>query len=87
MKTKIRDAESKDFKWVENLMQNALEDYYGGDHRAHAKRILNAHLSGGIDYLGFFSFEQRMFVIEVDEIRGGIIHIVGNDSQHTKLAP
>ncbi|MFA5080514.1 MAG: GNAT family N-acetyltransferase [Candidatus Paceibacterota bacterium] len=87
MKTKIRNAESADFNWVEDLMQNALKDYYGGDHRAHAKRILNAHLSGGTDYLGFFSFEQRMFVIEVDGIRGGIIHIVGKRQSTYKISP
>lgn len=53
----IREACEGDFKWVENLMQNALEAYYGGDHRAHARRIFDTHISGGVDRLGFFSFE------------------------------
>ncbi len=87
MNVKIRTAENADFNWVEDLMQSALEDYYGGDHRAHAKRILNAHLSGGTDYLGFFSFEQRMFIIEVDGIRGGMIHVVGKRQSTYKISP
>ena len=45
----IRKARKEDFEWVENAMQNTLELYYGGDHRAHAKRIFDAHIVGGVD--------------------------------------
>jgi len=83
----IREAREDDFVWVENLMQNALETYYGGDHRTHAKRIFDTHISGGIDRLGFFSFEQRMFIVEVDGERAGMIHVVGKRQSTYKISP
>ena len=83
----IREAHEDDFAWVENLMQNALEAYYGGDHRAHARRIFDAHISGGIDHLGFFSFEQRMFIAEVESERAGMIHVVGKRQSTYKISP
>lgn len=83
----IREARGDDFEFVENLMQNALEAYYGGDHRAHAKRIFEAHISGGIDRVGFFSFEQRMFIVEVDGERAGMIHLVGKRQSTYKISP
>lgn len=83
----IREAQLTDCEWVENLMQDALEMYYGGDHRAHAKRIINAHLSGSIDHLGFFSFEQRMFIAEVNGTRAGMIHVVGKRQSTYKISP
>ena len=83
----IREARNEDFKWVESLMQNALEPYYGGDHRAHAKRIFDAHIVGGVDSLGFFSFEQRMFVAEINSERVGMIHLVGKRQSTYKISP
>lgn len=83
----IREAHEDDFAWVENLMQNALEAYYGGDHRAHAKRIFDAHIGGGVDRLGFFSFEQRMFIAEVDGKNVGMIHVVGKRQSTYKISP
>ncbi|HCA67691.1 MAG: hypothetical protein A2249_02785 [Candidatus Jacksonbacteria bacterium RIFOXYA2_FULL_44_7] len=83
----IRETRNSDFAWVENLMQNTLEEYYGGDHRAHAKRIFAAHIAGGIDRLGFFSFEQRMFIIEVNNERAGMIHLVGKRQSTYKISP
>lgn len=83
----IREARDDDFRWVENLMQNVLEAYYGGDHRAHAKRIFDAHIGGGYDRLGFFSFEQRMFIVEVDGERAGMIHLVGKRQSTYKISP
>lgn len=85
--TVIRGATGGDSEWVSELMQNALEPFYGGDHRAHAKRILEAHLNGGMDLVGFFSFEQRMFILEVNGIRAGMIHLVGKRQQTYKISP
>lgn len=68
-------------------MQNALEPYYGGDHRAHAKRIFDAHLNGGIDMVGFFSFEQRMFIAEYGGVRAGLIHLVSKRQRTYKISP
>lgn len=83
----IREAREDDFTWVENLMQNALEAFYGGDHRAHARRIFGTHISGGADCLGFFSFEQRMFIAEVNGERAGMIHVVGKRQSTYKISP
>lgn len=89
MKTKvvIREALPNDFDWVVNLMLEALEPFYGGDHKAHAERIFNAHIDGGIDRIGFFSFEQRMFIALVGQERAGMIHIVGKRQQTYKISP
>lgn len=87
VKVAVREARIGDFKWVESLMQNALEPYYGGDHRTHAKRIFDAHIAGGIDCLGFFSFEQRMFIAEVNGERVGMIHLVGKRQSTYKISP
>jgi ASC-1-like (ASCH) protein/ribosomal protein S18 acetylase RimI-like enzyme len=83
----IREAIEDDFVWVSDLMQNALEPYYGGDHRAHAGRIFKAHMSGGMDLVGFFSFEQRMFIAEANGVRAGMIHLVGKRQQTYKISP
>lgn len=83
----IREAITADSAWVSDLMQDVLEPYYGGDHRAHAKRILDAHLSGRMDLVGFFSFEQRMFIAEVNGVRAGVVHVVGKRQQTYKISP
>jgi ASC-1-like (ASCH) protein/ribosomal protein S18 acetylase RimI-like enzyme len=85
--TLIRPAEINDFEWVADLMHTSLEPYYGGDHRAHAKRILDAHIDGGHDRVGFFSFEQKMFILEVENKRAGILHLVGKRQSTYKISP
>lgn len=83
----IRDAETGDFEWVATLMHNALDTYYGGDHYAHAKRIFDAHIDGGHDRVGFFSFEQHMFILEVNGVRSGVVHVVGKRQSTYKISP
>lgn len=87
IKVVIMMARSSDFKFIENLMQSALEPYYGGDHRAHAKRIFDAHVAGGVDSLGFFSFEQRMFIAEANGEQTGMLHLVGKRQSTYKISP
>lgn len=83
----VRKARCEDFKWVESIMQNTLEPYYGGDHRAHAKRIFDAHIAGGVDDIGFFSSEQCMFIAEIDGENVGMIHLVGKRQATYKISP
>lgn len=83
----IREAKKEDFDFVVELMHEALEPYYGGDHRAHAQRIFHTHISGGKDQLGFFSFEQKMFIITVDGNPAGMIHLVGKRQGTYKISP
>lgn len=84
--TNIREATSEDFDFVANLMTQALSPYYGGDHKAHVKRILTAHLDGR-DRVGFFSFEQKMFILLVDGQRAGVLHLVGKRQGTYKISP
>lgn len=83
----IREAVAEDFDFVVELMDSALSPYYGGDHKAHAKRIFKTHISGGDDQLGFFSIEQKMFVATVNDQPAGIIHVVGKRQSTYKISP
>lgn len=83
----IREAAENDYEWVAELMHKALEPYYGGDHRTHARRIFDAHVAGGYDRVGFFSFEQKMFVVEVNDVRAGMVHVVGKRQSTYKISP
>lgn len=83
----VRAANRGDFDWVAKLMHTSLEPYYGGDHHAHARRIFEAHITGGQDKVGFFSFEQKMFIIEVDGVSAGMMHLVGKRQSTYKISP
>ena len=69
----IREAEASDLNFVVDLIDEALGPYYGGDHRAHAERIFQTHISGGVDNIGHFSIEQKMFLAVVDGAPAGRI--------------
>lgn len=83
----IREAKKEDFDFVTELMHEALSPYYGGNHRAHARRIFFTHISGGKDRIGHFSFEQKMFILTLDGIPAGMIHIVGKRQGTYKISP
>jgi len=83
----IREAKKEDFNFVTELMHEALEPYYGGDHKAHAQRIFSTHISGGKDKIGHFSYEQKMFIITLDDVPAGMIHIVGKRQGTYKISP
>lgn len=83
----IRPAADGDFEWVSDLMERALSPFYGGDHRAHARRIFDTHIQGGVDYVGHFSAAQHMFIAEVDSTPIGIIHLVEKKQETVKISP
>lgn len=83
----IREAVSTDFEFVASLMESALAPFYSGDHRAHARRIFDSHVLGGIDDIGHFSAEQKMFIAEVDGVPAGVIHVVGKKQRTYKISP
>lgn len=87
MNIEIREAIKSDYNWVVSMMQKALEPYYDGNHEEHAKRIFKAHLDNGQDNLGFFSFEQRMFIALSDDKPIGMIHLVGKKQNTYKISP
>jgi len=87
IKTSIREAMGYDHDFIVDLMVEALGPYYGGNHEAHAERIFNTHISGGIDQVGHFSFEQRIFIISVNDEPGGMVNIVGKRQGTYKISP
>ena len=83
----IRPAVADDFEWVADLMVRALRPFYGGDHRAHAQRIFDTHMEGGIDHVGHFSAGQHMFIAEQDGLPVGLIHVVEKKQETVKISP
>lgn len=83
----IREAKEEDFEVVMNLMDTALAPYYGGDHQAHARRIFSTHIAGGKDDIGHFSFEQKMFMITLNDTPAGMINLVGKRQGTYKISP
>lgn len=83
----IRPAAADDFEWVANLMVRALSPFYEGDHYAHAKRIFDTHMEGGIDHVGHFSAGQYMFIAELSGQQVGIIHVVEKKQKTVKISP
>lgn len=83
----IRPARADDFEWIADLMSRALSPFYDGDHRAHARRIFDTHIEGGIDHVGHFSAGQHMFLAELSGERVGLLHIVEKRQETAKISP
>ena len=83
----IREASGNDFEWVADLMVRTLSPFYDGDHRAHARRIFDTHMEGGIDRVGHFSAGQHMFIAEIDGSQVGLIHVVEKRQETLKISP
>ncbi len=83
----IRPAAADDFEWVADLMVRALSPFYNGNHRAHAQRIFDTHMEGGVDHVGHFSAGQYMFIAETEGQRVGLIHVVEKKQETVKVSP
>jgi ribosomal protein S18 acetylase RimI-like enzyme len=59
----LRPAVESDRGFLREIFTTALSAYYGGDHTAHADRVLDAHLLGGEDRHGHFSEAQDTQVL------------------------
>lgn len=84
---RVRPAEEQDREFLHSLFCEALSEHYDGDHDAHADRVLDAHLAGGIDRHGHFSLLQRTFVLTEGAERIGLIHLVYKRQQTVKISP
>ncbi len=84
---KIRESREEDYKFVIDSMDVALRPRYGGDHRAHARRIFSTHVSGRKDNIGHFSFEQKMFILTINVTSTGMIHLAGKRQSAYKISP
>ena len=83
----IRKVVIDDLPVVAEMMHNALEPYYGGDHRAHAKRIVEASGNGTEDNNGHFSAAQHMYVALQNSIIIGILNFVVKYQSTIKISP
>lgn len=83
----IRSVELGDLPVVAEMMHNALEPFYGGDHRAHAKRIVETAAQGMQDTKGHFSAAQIMYVAEEDGQIIGLLNFVVKYQGTLKISP
>jgi len=83
----VREAIREDASFVEQIMEEALQSYYEGDHCAHARRILSAHLQGGVDPVGHFSVTQKIFIATCGNKPAGMINVVGKKQGTFKISP
>ena len=85
----VREVQLDDLPVVAEMMHNALDPFYGGDHLAHAKRIVETASKGSKDAKGHFSAEQLMYVA-VDDEDGNIVGILNFVSKYqgtVKISP
>jgi ASC-1-like (ASCH) protein/GNAT superfamily N-acetyltransferase len=85
--TSIRPATADDTSYLFDAFEHALSPYYGGDHLAHAERLLQTHLSGGIDNRGLLSTRQLLLVLWEGAHRRGILNLVFKRQSTCKISP
>jgi ASC-1-like (ASCH) protein/GNAT superfamily N-acetyltransferase len=83
----LKPATSDDALYLLTAFEHALSPYYGGDHQAHAKRVLETHLSGGADDRGLLSARQLLFVLWEDSDRRGVLNLVFKRQSTCKISP
>lgn len=84
---KVRRVEDSDLPVIAEMMHQALEPFYGGDHRAHAKRIVETSANGSLDVKGYFSASQVMYVAEDEGQIIGILNFVVKHQGTLKISP
>ncbi|MFA7286807.1 MAG: GNAT family N-acetyltransferase [Patescibacteria group bacterium] len=83
----IRNVTRDDLPVVAEMMHEALDPYYGGDHRAHAKRIVETAAEGSADTKGHFSAAQIMYVAEEEGQIIGLLNFVVKHQGTLKVSP
>jgi ASC-1-like (ASCH) protein/ribosomal protein S18 acetylase RimI-like enzyme len=85
---RVREVWLDDLPVIAEMMHYALDPYYGGDHRAHAKRIVETAASkDNKDKNGHFSAEQLMYVAVEDDKIIGILNFVSKYQGTVKISP
>lgn len=84
---KIRRVKIGDLPVIAEMMHEALDPFYGGDHRAHAKRIVETAARGRRDPKGHFSAAQIMYVVEEEGSIIGILNFVVKHQGTLKISP
>jgi ASC-1-like (ASCH) protein len=67
--------------------ERCLSPYYGGDHTAHAHRLIQTHLAGGTDPRGLLSTRQLLLVLEEGGHRRGLLNLVYKRQATCKISP
>jgi len=80
-------ATSADEAYVIDAFVSALRDFYSGDHRAHAQRIIRTHLDGGRDPRGLLSIRQSLFILWQGGERRGLINLAFKRQDTCKISP
>jgi ASC-1-like (ASCH) protein/ribosomal protein S18 acetylase RimI-like enzyme len=81
----VRPVTLDDLPVVAEMMHGALDPFYGGDHRAHAKRIVET--AGRKDEKGHFSASQLMYVAVENDLVVGILNFVVKYQGTLKISP
>src|SRR5215216_5078104 len=82
---RIVAATARDSDYVIDAFKAALSPFYGGDHVAHARRVLETHLSGGWDRRGLLSNQQLLLILWQDGARLGILNLVFKRQETCKI--
>ena len=72
----VMPAKPDDADYVVEAFKQVLSPYYGGDHAAHAKRLLRTHLAGGSDPRGLLSDRQLLLILWHNGMRRGVLNLV-----------
>ncbi|GAA1872735.1 GNAT family N-acetyltransferase [Actinomadura bangladeshensis] len=83
----VEPATQDDTPYVMRAMESALAPYYGGDHRAHAKRLIRTHLDGGADRRGSLSARQLLLILWQHGERRGVLNLVFKRQDTCKISP
>lgn len=83
----VREATRDDLDYVLEAFQEALSPYYGGDHIAHAQRLIDTHLSGGSDERGRLSIKQLLLILCRGDERLGVLNLVFKRQSTCKISP
>jgi hypothetical protein len=72
----VRPAIADDMPYLLDAFEYALSPYYGGDHVAHAHRVIQTHLAGGTDPRGLLSARQLVLILWEGSRRRGVLNLV-----------
>lgn len=83
----VMRATPDDAAYVVEAFKQVLSPYYGGDHAAHAKRLLQTHLAGGSDPRGLLSDRQLLLILWDNGLRRGVLNLVFKRQATCKISP
>lgn len=83
----VRPAIADDMSYLLDAFEYALSPYYGGDHVAHAHRVIQTHLDGGTDPRGLLSARQLVLILWEGGRRRGVLNLVFKRQATCKISP